>query len=165
MTIVLDNLCHFSASLSLSIPGASVAPVDVEVSVLNSTALFVEWGRIEICRTANGLIAGYRIQYRTEPDGVVRSVDRPGNRSSGGNISISGLAPFTVYSVQVAAVNVMGHVGAFSNPKTVQTDEDGEQQLELRKTPHSILLVRLSQNQILLFATFQRLEYYTFVTL
>ena len=60
-----------------------------------------------------------------EQYGLVESVDRPGNWSVGGNVSISGLTPFTVYSVQVAAVNENGLVGIFSNPKIVQTEEDG----------------------------------------
>ena len=98
----------------------------MRVSVFNSTAIFVEWGRIEICRTANGRIVKYTVQYRVEPDGLVESVDRPGNWSGGENVSISGLTPFTVYSVQVAAVNENGLVGVFSNPKIVQTEEDGK---------------------------------------
>ena len=105
--------------------GASAAPMEVRVSALNSTAVFVQWGRIDICRTANGRIVKYRVQYRAGPNGMVQTVDKPGNRSAGGNISIAGLSPFTVYYVQVAAVNENGDVGLFSNPKAVQTGEDG----------------------------------------
>ena len=105
--------------------GASTAPMDVTVLALNSTAVFVQWGRIKICRTANGLIVKYRVQYRAGPNGTVQTVDKPGDRSAGGDISIAGLSPFTVYYVQVAAVNEKGDVGLFSNPKAVQTREDG----------------------------------------
>ncbi|CAI8032674.1 Receptor-type tyrosine-protein phosphatase F, partial [Geodia barretti] len=80
-------------------------PWDVTVLALNSTAVFVQWGRIKICRTANGLIVKYRVQYRAGPNGTVQTVDKPGDRSSGGDISIAGLSPFTAYYVQVAAVN------------------------------------------------------------
>ena len=105
--------------------GASTAPMGVTVLALNSTAVFVQWGRIKICRTANGLIVKYRVQYRAGPNGTVQTVDKPGDRSSGGDISIAGLSPFTAYYVQVAAVNEKGDVGLFSNPKAVQTREDG----------------------------------------
>ena len=101
--------------------GASTAPMGVTVLALNSTAVFVQWGRIKICRTANGLIVKYRVQYRAGPNGTVQT----GDRSSGGDISIAGLSPFTAYYVQVAAVNEKGDVGLFSNPKAVQTREDG----------------------------------------
>ena len=97
----------------------------MKVTTLNSTAIYVTWGRIDICRTGNGLIVGYRVQYRAETESSVQSVDRPGARDNGGNVYIAGLTPFTVYYVQVAAVNEIGDVGVFSNPKAVLTAEDG----------------------------------------
>ena len=160
IAVLIETLKFFSFSLITHCSAASAAPEDVRVSVLNSTAIFVEWGRIEICRAANGRIVKYTVRYRIEPDGLVESVDRPGNRSGGENVSISGLTPFTVYSVQVAAVNENGLVGVFSNPKIVQTEEDGKSLRALA----SVFFLQFLSLSLLFYVIFNHCFSYLFST-
>ena len=40
--------------------------------------------------------------------------------------SLTGLTPFTNYSIQLAAVNEEDEVGVYSDPLVRQTDEDSE---------------------------------------
>ena len=44
----------------------------------------------------------------------------------GAQVSLTGLTPFTNYSIQVAAVNEEGDVGPYSDSIRGQTKEDGE---------------------------------------
>ena len=39
---------------------------------------------------------------------------------------LTGLTPFTIYSIRVAAVNEEGDIGVYSDPITEQTGEDSE---------------------------------------
>ena len=44
----------------------------------------------------------------------------------GANITLTGLSPYTNYSIQVAAVTLGGHVGVYSDPILAQTTEDSK---------------------------------------
>ena len=58
---------------------------------------------------------------------MVQSVDVAGERNVvDAETSLTGLIPFTDYSIQVAAVNEEGDVGLYSHPLTRQTEEDSE---------------------------------------
>ena len=57
---------------------------------------------------------------------MVQSVDESGDWDNGGETSLTGLTPFTSYSIQVAAVNVQGDVGPYSDTITVLTAEDSK---------------------------------------
>ena len=74
------------------------------------------------CRHRNGEITGYAVRYGEEGSSVgdrtVLSVSS-GN-SSGGTTIITGLAPATLYVVQVAAVNSAG-TGVYSSATFVDT--------------------------------------------
>ena len=46
--------------------------------------------------------------------------------NEGGEVTLTGLTPFTSYSIEVAAVNNQSDVGEFSEPVITQTDENSE---------------------------------------
>ena len=102
--------------------GATVAPRNVTATVVSTTEISVQWDDLTPCRHVNGLIELYRVQYTEVASGVVQSKDVVGDWNIiNAETSLTGLAPFTSYSIQVAAVNEEGDVGLYSDPITRQT--------------------------------------------
>ena len=93
---------------------------------MSSTVISVQWDGLTPCRLVNSLIVKYRVQYTAESSGEVQSTDESGDWDDGGQTSLTGLTPFTNYSIQVAAVNEQDDVGPYSDPITVQTEEDSK---------------------------------------
>ena len=108
--------------------GAAVAPSNVRASAESSTVISVQWDGLTPCRLVNGLIVKYRVQYTAQPDGMAQSKDQTaaGDYRIGAETSLTGLTPFTTYSIRVAAVNEEGDVGRYSDPMTEQTLEDSK---------------------------------------
>ena len=107
--------------------GATVSPRNVRATVVSSTVISVQWDGLSLCSQVNGLIVEYRVQYTAESSGVVQSIDQNGEWNvTGAEASLTGLTPYTNYSIQVAAVNEQGDMGRYSDPITVQTAEDGK---------------------------------------
>ena len=106
--------------------GAAVAPSNVKATAESSTAISVQWDGLTPCRLVNGLIVKYRVQYTAQSHGMAQNIDQTaaGDWRSGAETSLTGLTPFTNYSIRVAAVNEEGDVGIYSDPITVQTLED-----------------------------------------
>ena len=96
----------------MTIPTApSAAPTSVSVSVINSTAITVQWGAVP-CIEQNGDITGYIVRYGTQTQSV-----------SGGSVTettISNLTPSTTYNIEVAAVND-ADTGPFSSIISIMT--------------------------------------------
>ena len=94
---------------------------------MSSTVITVQWDSLDPCRHANGRIVLYRVQYTKVAGGVVQSKDEAGDWDVVNAVtSLTGLTPFTAYSIQLAAVNEEGEVGVYSDPLVRQTDEDSE---------------------------------------
>ena len=114
--------------------GAVVAPSNVTITSQSSTVIFVQWSGLSCCRLVNGVIVAYRVRYTSLNNGITLSVDKTlaqaRNWKKGAEISLSGLTPFTNYSIEVAAVNEEGDVGMYSYTITEQTQE-GSKILEL----------------------------------
>ena len=106
--------------------GAAVAPHNVMATVVSSTVISVQWDGLTPCRLVNSLIVKYRVQYTAESSGEVQSTDESGDWDDGGQTSLTGLTPFTTYSIQVAAVNEQDDVGPYSDPMTARTGEDSK---------------------------------------
>ena len=107
--------------------GAAVAPHDVTITVLNSTVLSVLWNGLVQCTEGNGIIVNYIVNYTAEFSDVVQSIYHPGEWNvTGAQVLLTGLTPFTNYSIKVAAVNEKGDVGLYSDPILEQTREDSE---------------------------------------
>ena len=71
------------------------------------------------CPDPKSPITGYRLRY-SNGTSIVNTTEE-GSRQH----VLTGLTPFTNYSVQVAAVND-GGTGPYSTPLTVETLQDGE---------------------------------------
>ena len=79
----------------------------------------MQWGTVP-CPEQRGPITGYRLRYGTSImniDGTDEQTDR--------QHMLTGLTPFTSYSVQVAADNA-GGTGPYSTALTVETLQDSE---------------------------------------
>ena len=114
-------LYHFSLFISTYNAAPSAPPTSVEVSVVNSTAITVQWGSVD-CRHRNGEIIGYRVRYGEVEggEGDRTAVQMVSGDSTGGSTTISGLTKETVYTVQVAAETSAG-TGVYSHPRDVHT--------------------------------------------
>ena len=125
-----------------------MSPHNVAVIVVNSTVISVQWDGLTLCSQVNGLIVEYRVQYTAESSGVVQSIDVAGEWNvTRAQTSLTGLAPYTNYSIQVAAVNEQGDVGLYSDPIITQTHEDSTCVHTLFHNDHVIFLI---QPQVLL---------------
>ena len=99
--------------------GAAEPPSNFGVSVINSTSIIVQWDIISTCSAMNGLITSYSIRYTIQPNGIPQTT----LQSDGLEITLTELTPFTEYSIEVAAVNVNGDVGVYSEPEVEMTLE------------------------------------------
>ena len=122
-------MCYTSLSLlnlyvcMYNYTGAGIPPENVMVTVDSSTEISVQWGPLrDICRARNGIITGYIIQYRAWPNDVAVTTDEIDSF----DFTLTGLTPFTLYSIEVAAVNEEGDVGVYSEPHNVITEEAGK---------------------------------------
>ena len=114
--------CIYDDIISLS--GATSPPSNVTVTAESSSSIRVKWGPIEPCRDRNGNINNYNIKYQpVDGSGSVKNEIVSGVGSADGEVLLDGLAPFTDYSIQVAAVNNQGTVGTFSTAVTGQICE------------------------------------------
>ena len=106
--------------LHVSSPAPTGAPDGGLTSTLvESRSLSVVWGTVP-CSHQGGPITGYRLRYSNGTP-IVNTTGE-GSRQH----MLTGLTPFTSYSVQVAAVND-GGTGPYSDPVlTVETLQDGE---------------------------------------
>ena len=93
----------------------------------NSSSISVEWNGLTPCKDVNGLIVEFRVQYRALSSGPVQTHSvEPEMWNMSVEVSLTGLTPFTNYSIQVAPVNDLSQVGSYSGPVVTQTQEDSE---------------------------------------
>ena len=117
MSLVLHRRAKWVNLSMLTAPSA--APTTLHVSVANSTAITVQWEMVP-CIHRNGDITGYSVRY-TGGGSMPQNMSVSGD-SSGGMVTISGLSPATMYTVEVAAVN-SADTGAYSSPVMVTTPD------------------------------------------
>ena len=130
--------------------GAAVAPSDVSTVVESSTVIRVEWNGLFPCVKVNGFIVYYRVQYTADCSNVTQSVNHPGDWNvTGAEVLLTGLTPFTKYSIQVAAMNEQGDIGLYSHPMIEQTWEDSEY-LRITVSSHSVMVCSMLKQYHLL---------------
>jgi len=122
---------------------ADAPPAVVEITAQSPTSILVQWNPILYCPNINGNILGYSISYLALPDGQVERDLVPGTWNVGGQVILSGLTPFTEYSIQVAAVNNQSDVGVYSDPVIRRTHENSE---TLNGCMHQIAIVCMLTN-------------------
>ena len=76
------------------------------------------WGTVP-CPHQRGPITGYRLHY-SNGTSIVNTTEEESRQHV-----LTGLTPFTSYSLEIAAVND-GGTGQYSTPLTVETLQDGE---------------------------------------
>lgn len=86
---------------------------------ITSCSAIIEWETVP-CGHQNGDITGYQVKYREVGSSNTETMTVYGDSSSGGNITLSDLAPSTMYDVQVAGVTSAG-VGVYSSSTVVLT--------------------------------------------
>ena len=116
----LKLLTH-SAFLS-PLPAPSAAP-EVLQSNMSSTSVLIWWGNIS-CTELNSDLLGYTIHYNSDGEGDDwNTIDVTGSTNT---YNITGLTPYTNYSIQVAAMNMLGDLGPYSDTIIVQTLKDSK---------------------------------------
>ena len=89
-------------------PAPSTGPTSVSVSEVTTSSITVQWGAVN-CIHHNGDITGYSVRYGVQGSGEGdRTVEMASGDPSGGMYQISGLSAATVYTIEVAAVNMAG---------------------------------------------------------
>ena len=113
----VSYLFYLFYSEPLTHTAPSAAPTNVDVSVINSTALTVQWEAVP-CIEQNGDITGYTA--RILESGEMERVEDVGDDVN--EVTISELTPSTTYSFQVAAVNSEG-TGPYSDLIIIDTPD------------------------------------------
>ena len=72
---------------------------------MTSTSITVQWGAVA-CVRRNGDITGYSLWYGVQGNGTTQTKNISG--ASVTETTISGLIPYTTYSIAMAAVNSAG---------------------------------------------------------
>ena len=103
--------------------GSSAIATMVKGEVVSPTALLVKWSIVRACSEGDGIVVKYRVQYTTESSGDVQSIGELSITKL--EASLTGLTPYTNYSIQIATMNEHGVVGLYSYPIRIQTPEDG----------------------------------------
>ena len=111
--------------------GAGNPPENVSIKAVHISTITIRWDGPSRCRHVNGHIDEFRVQYSAEPNGTTHMAVVDVNFRKhilvfGANITLTGLSPYSNYSIQVAAVNLGGYVGVYSDPILAQTAEDGK---------------------------------------
>ena len=103
-----------------SLPTAPSAP-PTSLTVVNKTSstITIGWGEVP-CLEQNSVIVGYSVLYGPVTSGVRGTV-----ATSGRAVTVTGLAPYTNYSIEVSAVNSDGAMGPYSSPVIVVTEQSG----------------------------------------
>ena len=93
---------------------------------MSPTAILVKWSIVRACSEGDGMVVKYRVHFTAESSGEVQHIDRTEELNvTKLEASLTGLSPYTNYSIQIATVNEHGVVGLYSYPITIQTPEDG----------------------------------------
>ena len=93
---------------------------------MSPMAILVKWNLLIACSGGDGTVVKYRVHYTAESSGEVQIIDRIEELSiTRVEASLTGLTPYTNYSIQITTVNEHGVVGLYSYPITIQTPEDG----------------------------------------
>ena len=107
-------------SYTLLTQGVSQLAVNVSANAVGTTVISVMWHVLRACNKDRDLIVMYRVHYTAESSGEVQTIGVTRVEAS-----LTGLSPYTNYSIQIATVNEHGVVGLYSDPIRIQTQENG----------------------------------------
>ena len=127
--MVLSHAYRAVVTVCIISAGSTAVLGNFRVRAQSSSSISVQWDRLTPCRDINGLIVEFRVQYRALPSGPVQTLSHFAQHDMWNmpvEVSLTGLSPFTNYSIQAAPVNNQSQVGSFSDTVTTQTEEDSE---------------------------------------
>ena len=101
--------------------------VNVTAEAVSSTVISVKWDYLRACSQVTDLSVNFAVQY-IEKSTVNSEVVKKTRQLNAAltKAQLTGLMPYTNYSIKVAVVNEMGVVGPYSYPVTIQMPEDGK---------------------------------------
>ena len=117
------------ATVCITSAGSTAVLGNFRAKAQSFSSISVQWDRLTPCRDVNGLIVEFRVQYRALPSGPVQTLSHSVQSDMWNmpvEVSLTGLSPFTNYSIQAAPVNNQSQVGSYSGPVVTQTEEDSE---------------------------------------
>ncbi len=100
----------------------SSAPQDLRNTSTDETSIIVQWGTV-VCIDRNSEITGYVLRYGEASSDQREEAEIAGSGDEGGTSTITGLSPYTEYSIGVSAVNSDSQTGPFADI-TTQTLQD-----------------------------------------
>ena len=107
--------------------GAFQLAVNVTAEAVSSTAISVKWDYLRACSQVSDLSVNFAVQY-IEKSTVNSEIVKKTRQLNAAltKAQLTGLMPYTNYSIKVAVVNEMGDVGPYSYPVALQMPEDGK---------------------------------------
>ena len=113
----------------LFITAPSGAPENIELTVLNTTAIEVKWDAVPL-KFRRGIITMYKVFYKVgdDPEEARTVIVK--------NAKLTGLRQKTNYSVEVLAVTIKGD-GVKSNPKFAETKGNSHNSTVFENTFHT----------------------------
>ena len=128
-TFELSGECMVFANtfMKFSVSGTSDLSVNVTAEAESSTVISVQWDHLRACGPVSHLSVKFSVKYTAVFSAASEVINQPGEINvSSTEAMLTGLTPYTNYSITVAVVNEMGNVGPYSYPTTNQTLEDGK---------------------------------------
>ena len=115
--MLFQHIYTCTKAILVTVPHAAptAGPSSVTAVVMDSTTISLQWDEVS-CLQQNSEITSYTVQYFPVGQTGFMTV------SSGDRMAdLTGLDPFTNYSIAVAAVNSDSEIGQFSTPIAVHT--------------------------------------------
>ena len=109
-----------TAFFAHSAPGG--APENFTNTTTGSRSITVEWSSVP-CIDRNSEITGYALRYGEVSDTEREQISIDGELET---YTITGLVPYTNYTVKVTAVNSDGQIGPFAVITSVETLQDSK---------------------------------------
>ena len=109
-------------------PGTFHLSVNVTAEAMSSRVISVKWDFLRACNEVdNDTSVNFTVQYTVDSNGDRRKINETKQLMTIArpDAQLTGLMPYTNYSIEVAAVDEFGVVGPYSYPVIVQTLDDG----------------------------------------
>ena len=108
-------------------PGTFQLSVNVTAEAMSSRVISVKWDFLRACNEVdNDTSVNFTVQYTVESNGDRRKINETKQLMTiAPDAQLTGLMPYTNYSIKVAAVDEFGVVGPYSYAVNVQTLDDG----------------------------------------
>ena len=95
--------------------------MNVRGEVKSSTSISLQWEDLMACNSISPIVM-YKVKYAPESRG--RMTNTTVNETRRKDILLTGLVPYTNYSIEVAAMNEEGKIGPYSYRLSEETLED-----------------------------------------